>query len=75
MKRNQELDKETRFSGHLRHYHRSGARPQRTWEEWIDGADAKKPNAGKWIKILIVVLSVGALAAIVGGLVVTLAGL
>lgn len=72
MKRNQELDEGSRFSGHLRHYHRSGAPPQRTWEEWVDGASAKKRNTGKWIKISAVVLSLLALGAIIAGLVVTL---
>lgn len=51
----------------MRHYHRSGARPNRTWEEWIDG-EAKPSGNGKWLKITLVVVAVLGLAGIVAAL-------
>ncbi len=69
MKRNFPMDKESRFSGQLRHYHRSGAKPKRTWEEWVDGEAAKPGSMRKWLKILGIVVALLALAGVIAGLV------
>lgn len=45
------INDKTRFSGQLRHYHRSGMKARRTWDEWVDG-EAAKP--GIWRKCLII---------------------
>jgi hypothetical protein len=59
-----------RFSGSLRHYHRAGSQNQRTWDEWIDGK-VKAPSK-PWLKIVLITLSVLALAGIIIGLIVEL---
>jgi hypothetical protein len=66
------IDDEARFKGPLRHYHRSGVKEHRTWNEWVDGEDAKP---GVWIKCLKVagfIVALLALGAIVAGLVMAL---
>jgi hypothetical protein len=72
MKRPRPINDGTRFSGQLRHYHRSGARARRTWEEWVDGEDAKPSIWIKVLKISGIVLAVLALVAIIAGLVISL---
>jgi hypothetical protein len=60
-----------RFSGKLRHYHRS-SRLRRTWEEWVEGDLAKKRQAKNWLKIVSVTFGCLALVGIVVGLVLEL---
>jgi hypothetical protein len=62
----------TRFSGQLRHYHRSGASARRSWEQWVDGEDAKPGNWRKWLMVAGAVLLLLALGAIITGLVLAL---
>ncbi len=69
MKRNFPIDDESRFSGQLRHYHRSGAKPQRTWDEWVDGDELKSGNTSKRLKIAGILVAVLVLGAIIAGLV------
>jgi len=75
MKRIPPRDEQDRFKGSLRLHHRGGPAVHRTWDEWISG---KPPKAGsrwnrkKLINVLIVVVSVLALAAIIAGLVIEL---
>ncbi len=68
MKRNSSIDKEARFSGHLRHYHRSRGQTPRTWDEWVDGDVRRPASARKWLKILGILLAVLALGGIIAGL-------
>lgn len=62
----------SRFSGTLRHYHRTNHQAQQTWEEWVDGKSSRSWITKKSITILVITLSVLALAAIIAGLVVEL---
>ncbi len=74
MKRNLPSDLPDRFSGSLRHYHRSGAQTQRSWDDWVDGDLAKTRRSKKnWPKILGIILGVLGLGAIIAGLLVELA--
>ncbi len=57
-----------KFSGNLRHYHRSGGQNLRTWEDWVDGPSAKRKSSRNWLKILTVVVSLLALGGIAAGL-------
>jgi hypothetical protein len=60
-------NEETRFRGAVRHYHRSGARPNRTWDEWIDGEEKSRKNR-KWLKISVVTIALLGLAGIIAAL-------
>jgi hypothetical protein len=62
----------SRFSGSLRHYHRSSSQEQRTWEEWVDGKSSRSWISKNWIKITVITLAVLALGGIVTGLVIEL---
>ena len=59
-----------KFSGNLRHYHRSGTQTQRTWDDWVDGPSARRKSSRNWLKISAVFVSVLALGGIVVGLVI-----
>jgi hypothetical protein len=72
MKRPKQINDGSRFSGQLRHYHRSGGRARRTWEQWVDGEDAKPRIWMKCLKIAGVILALLALGAVVAGLVISL---
>jgi glucose uptake protein GlcU len=63
---------EDRFSGSVRHYHRSGAKPQRSWDEWVDGDLARTGRARNWPKAIGIILGVLALVGIIVGLMVEL---
>ncbi len=67
MKRSFPGEQKTRFSGQLRHYHRSGAKTVPTWDEWINGKSARV-RLRNWWKILLVALAVIALLGIIIGL-------
>jgi hypothetical protein len=73
MKRNLHSEQPDRFSGSLRHYHRSGSQTQRSWDEWVDGDLAKKKRRSRnWLKITGITLAVLALVGIIAGLMVEL---
>jgi hypothetical protein len=61
-----------RFSGSVRHYHRGGAKPQRSWDEWVDGDLARSGRARNWPKVIGIILGVLALVGIIVGLMVEL---
>ncbi|MEO7098098.1 MAG: hypothetical protein ABI162_01965 [Luteolibacter sp.] len=65
-------DDESRFSGHLRHYHRSGSKRQTSWDEWVDGKASNRSVSKKWLKIFGVLIALIALAGIVTGLIIEL---
>ena len=72
MKRTLPPEQNARFSGSLRHYHRSGTQTQRSWDDWVEGA-AGKPKASRNVgKILALVIGVLALVGIIAGLVIEL---
>ena len=73
MKRNFSSEQPDRFSGSLRHYHRSGSRQQRSWDDWIDG-DLEKSRRSKenWPKFIGIIIGVLWLGGIIAGLVVEL---
>ena len=57
MKRLFPSETKDRFSGQLRHYHRSGYQARRTWDEWVDGKSAKS-GSHHWLKFLLVLVAV-----------------
>ena len=72
MRRANPKDEKTRFSGGMRHYHRTGVPQRPSWEEWVDGAGATRKNALKWLRFLGIVIAFLALGAIIAGLFVEL---
>lgn len=72
MKRNFSSEPPDRFSGSLRHYHRTGSQTQRSWDDWVDGDLAKARRVRHWPKILGIVVGVLGLGGIVAGLLVEL---
>lgn len=72
MKRTHPPDENARFSGSLRHYHRSGAQTQRSWDDWVEGSAGKPPGSRKLGKLLAIVLGTAALLGIVAGLIIEL---
>lgn len=65
------LDESARFSGPLRHYHRSGAKTHQTWDEWVDGKSARSSSI-KWLQIILSMMAVLTLGGIIAGLIVPL---
>jgi hypothetical protein len=72
MKRVLPPDEHARFSGSLRHYHRTGSQTQRSWDDWVDGTTAKTRKSRHRLKIFGVTVAVLALAAIIVGLIIEL---
>lgn len=72
MRRSHLKDEQTRFSGGVRHYHRSGSRSTRSWDEWVDGAGRKRGNSLSFLKILGIFLAILALGGIIVGLIIEL---
>jgi hypothetical protein len=72
MKRMPPSEGHSKFSGNLRHYHRSTAQRQRTWDEWVEGPSSKLGQSRNWFKIVGIVLSVLALVGTIAGLVIKL---
>lgn len=71
MKRPQTPDESARFSGHLRHYHRSGPPVQRSWDDWVEGTRSRRKGAGaKCVKVLGILLALLALGGIIAGLII-----
>lgn len=69
MKYSNQIDEEARFKGQLRHYHRSGSKDRRTWDEWVEGEETKPSVWLKVLKITGIIVALLALGAIVAGLV------
>ena len=71
MKRLYPKEKPDRFVVALRHYHRTGAKPRRAWDTWVDekSANARSIN---WLKILVIAGTVLALGGIIAGLIIEL---
>lgn len=65
-------DEQARFRGPLRHYHRTGTKPEKSWDEWIDGTPPKTGSSGRRWKFAGVIVAILALAAIVAGLIIEL---
>lgn len=63
MKPPSHIDESSRFRGGLKHYHRSGSKPQSSWEQWVDGETQKGPRRN-WLKIIGIVLGIVALIGI-----------
>jgi hypothetical protein len=65
-------DDPPRFQGPLRHYHRSGAKPHKSWDEWVEGkpADLHLPKSKK--KVIVWGVALIALGGLIVGLVVNL---
>lgn len=72
MKSSHPPDKPSEFSGSLRHYHRSGAQRQGTWDEWVGGPSSKVRRSRNWLEIIGIIAGVLALAGIITGLVIVL---
>lgn len=72
MKRTHPPDENARFNGSLRHYHRSGAQTQRSWDDWVEGSAAKPKGSRGFGKIIAIVVATLALLGIITGLVIEL---
>jgi hypothetical protein len=72
MKPSHPPDEPSKFSGNLRHYHRSTAPTQRSWEEWVEGSSSTVRPSRNWLKIIGIIVGVLALAGIITGLVIVL---
>jgi len=72
MKRTFPPDEYAKFSGNLRHYHRTGAQTQRTWDDWVEGTTAKTRKSRNWLKIGGILVAVLALSGIITGLIIEL---
>lgn len=70
MKRRSAPEEHTKFSGNLRHYHRTGPQKQRSWDDWIEGAAGKSRSSKNWLKIIGIVGGVLALSLIIIGLII-----
>jgi len=68
-------EEHAKFEGNLRHYHRAGARTQRSWDDWVDGPPSVKPGDSKsrnWLKIFGFTVGLLGISGIVIGLIVEL---
>lgn len=72
MNRPSPRDERSKFSGNLRHYHRVGGQPQRTWDEWVDGKGGGARDSSKWIRVVGIIVAGLVLCAIITGLVIEL---
>ncbi len=72
MKRLYPKENPNRFSGKVRHYHRSSQSEDDSWNEWVYGPGAKKRHPLKWLKFLGIAIAILALAGIVAGLIIEL---
>ena len=61
-----------RFTGHIRHYHRSGAKTQKSWDEWVEGRPPGTPSSRNWFKTTGILIAVLALIGIIVGLAIEL---
>lgn len=68
MKQTQLPPPQDKFSGNLRHYHRSGGQNQSSWDAWVHGPTRKRRGSRKWLKGAAVIIGICALVAIAAGL-------
>ena len=64
---------DSRFRAQVRHYHRSGAKPDSIWDEWVDGRFPGSRPKRKLGVIIVWSLTLVVLVLIAAGLVVELA--
>jgi hypothetical protein len=62
----------SKFTGSLRHYHRSDTRAARSWDDWVNGTPVKSKPSKNWPKIISSSAGVLALGGIITGLIVEL---
>jgi hypothetical protein len=72
MKNSSPPSEPARFSGSLRHYHRSAAQTQRSWDEWVDGPGAKPRGNKSWLKTTAIIVAGLVLLGIAVGLAIEL---
>ncbi|MEO8613833.1 MAG: hypothetical protein ABI600_01730 [Luteolibacter sp.] len=65
-------DGPARFKGHMRHYHRSGPKPGRSWDEWVGGGPVHSGPSRDWLKILMIIVAIVLGVGIVAGLIIEL---
>ena len=65
-------DENAKFSGNLRHYHRTGAQTQKSWDDWVDGSGVKNHKSKNWLKVIGIIVAALALSGIITGLIVEL---
>ena len=65
-------DENAKFSGNLRHYHRTGAQEQKSWDDWVDGSRVKNRKPRNWLKVIGITVAALALSGIITGLIVEL---
>lgn len=66
-------DESPRFSGKLRHYHRTNTQPTRTWDDWVDGGSSAAERARiRWGRGFAIAAAVFALLAVFAGLIIEL---
>lgn len=59
---------QSRFSGGVRHYHRSNAAGRRSWDDWVEGPGRKGFSSFKWLKLSGIALAVLVLLGIIAAL-------
>jgi hypothetical protein len=59
---------DSRFSGPLRHYHRTNTKAEKSWEEWIEGKPPSQKTGTRWWIVVLAIFGLIALAAIAIGL-------
>jgi hypothetical protein len=69
MKRIEPSGDNVRFTGNLRHYHRSTVRAQKSWDDWVDGPAGSRPPSKNWFKIIGIAVGLLALTGTIVGLV------
>ncbi len=72
MKRTLPPEGHSKFSGNLRHYHRSSAQKPRTRDEWVKGPSSKPRHSRNWHKIIGIIVGLLALGGIITGLIIEL---
>lgn len=73
MRRTFPSERDARFRGHLRHYHRLGTKAPCTWDDWVEGTVSKSGRKKNWLKIVGFIAAVLSLAGIIAGLAIELA--
>ena len=65
-------DDKNRFSGTLRHYHRTGPGTHRSWDDWVEGHAVDRKQSRRWGRIVMVALALMTLGGIIAGLIIEL---
>lgn len=61
-----------KFSGNLRHYHRSSKPTNCSWDDWVNGTPVEARPSKNWPKIIGIAFGVLALGGVITGLVIEL---